>query len=163
MGTCRFCCFYWRALQVDLQQVIVFGVYFPQRTRTNVLETAFELFSDILAYRDNTLTRVDPRVKLVIAVLAITGVLLSTRPAFPLAIFAACLAAMLAVRVPAWLIFVRLTCPMGIVLVVILLQSLLVGSTPLFSLSLFGWKIPIMREGALRGALIGTHVLGAVS
>lgn len=163
MGTCRFCCFYWRAQQVDLQQVIVFGVYFPQRTKANVLQPVFELFSDILAYRDNTLTRVDPRVKFVLAILAIVGVILSTRPAFPLAIFAAGLAAMLAIRVPARLIFVRLTCPLGIVLVVILLQSLLVGSTLLFSISLFGWKIGVMREGALRGALIGTRVLGAVS
>ena len=127
------------------------------------MQPVFELFSDILAYRDNILTRVDPRIKLVIAVLAITGVILSNRPAFTLAIFVACLAAMLAIRVPTWLIFVRLTCPLGIVLVVILLQSLLVGSSPLFIISLFGWKIPIMREGALHGALLGTRVLGAVS
>ena len=127
------------------------------------MQPVFELFSDILAYRDNTLTRIDPRVKLVLAILAIIGVILSTGFAFPLAIFAASLAGMLAIRIPARLILVRLAAPLGIVLVVILLQSLLVGSTPLFSISLFGWKIGVMREGVLHGALLGTRVLGAVS
>ena len=127
------------------------------------MQPVFELFSDILAYRDNILTRVDPRVKLVLAIVAIIGVILSSCPAFPLSIFAASLAGMLAIRMPARLILVRLTAPLGIVLVVILLQSLFVGSTLLLSISLFGWKIGVMREGALHGALLGTRVLGAVS
>ena len=127
------------------------------------MQPSFELFSDIFAYRDNILTRVDPRVKLVLAILAIVCVILSTCPAFPLAIFAAGLAGMLAIRMPARLILARLAAPLGIVLVVILLQSLFVGSTLLFSISLFGCKIAVMLEGALHGALLGTRVLGAVS
>lgn len=127
------------------------------------MQPAFELFSNILAYRDNILTRIDPRVKLVLGVLAIVGVILSARPAFPLAIFAASLSGMLAVRMPARFILIRLAAPLGIVLVLILLQSVWVGSTPLFSVSLFGWKIGVMREGALHGALLGARVLGAVS
>ena len=102
---------------------VIFGVYFPQTTKAVALQPAFELFSDILAYRDNALTRVDPRVKFMLAVLAILGVLLSTGFAFPPAIFAACLAAMMAVRMPLRLILVRLAAPLGIVLVVIVLQS----------------------------------------
>jgi len=127
------------------------------------LQPVFELFSDIFAYRDNILTRVDPRVKLLLAILATVGVILSTGPAFPLAIFAAGLAAMLAIRMPARIILARLAAPLGIVLVVILLQSVLVGSTLLLNIPLFGWKIAVMREGALHGALLGTRVLGAVS
>jgi len=127
------------------------------------LQPVFELFSDIFAYRDNVLTRVDPRVKLVLAVQAIIGVIISTGFAFPPAVFAASLTAMFAIRMPARLILVRLAAPLGIVLVVILLQSLFVGSTLLLSISLFGWKIEVMQEGALHGALLGTRVLGAVS
>ena len=142
---------------------VIFGVYFPQTTKAIALQPAFELFSDILAYRDNALTRIDPRVKFMLAVLAILGVLLSTGFAFPPAILAACLAAMMAVRMPLRLILVRLAAPLGIVLVVIVLQSLLIGSTPLFRISLFGFNIGVMREGVRHGALIGTRVLGAVS
>jgi len=127
------------------------------------LEPAFELFSDILAYRDNALTRVDPRVKFVLAVLAMVGVILSTHFLFPPVVFAASLAAMMAIRMPARLILVRLAAPLGIVLVVIVLQSVLVGSSLLFNISLFGLNIGVMREGVLHGALIGTRVLGAVS
>jgi cobalt/nickel transport system permease protein len=127
------------------------------------LQPVFELFSDILAYRDNALTRIDPRVKLMLAMLVIVGVIISTGFAFPPAIFVANLAAMMAIRVPARLVLVRLAAPLSIVLVVIVLQSLFIGSTPLFSISLSGWNIVVMREGALRGALVGIRVLGAVS
>ncbi len=127
------------------------------------MKPVFELFSDIFAYRDNALTRIDSRVKLMVAVLAIVAVILSTGFAFPPAIFVASLAAMMAIRVPVRLILVRLAAPLGIVLVVVVLQSLLIGSTPLFSISLSGLHIIVMREGALHGALIGTRVLGAVS
>jgi cobalt/nickel transport system permease protein len=127
------------------------------------LQPVFELFSDIFAYRDNALSRIDPRVKLVLALLAIAGVILSAGYAFPLTILACSLTGMLAVRMPARLMLIRLAAPLGIVLVVILLQSLLIGSTLLFTISLFGWKIAVMREGVLHGALVGTRVLGAVS
>jgi cobalt/nickel transport system permease protein len=127
------------------------------------LRPVFELFSDIFAYRDNTLTRIDPRVKLMLAVLAIVCVIMCRGFAFPPVVFAACLVGILATRMPARLILARLAAPFGVVLVVILLQSLLIGSTPLFSISLLGGKMTVMREGALHGALLGTRVLGAVS
>lgn len=127
------------------------------------MQPVFELFSDIFAYRDNALTRIDARVKLVPAVLAIAGVILSKDFVFPPAVFVACMAGMLAIRVPGRLILARLAAPLGIVVVLVLLQSLLIGATPLFSISLFGLKAAVMREGALHGALIGTRVLGAVS
>jgi len=127
------------------------------------LKPVFELFSDIFAYRDNTLTRIDPRVKLVLAALAIIGIISSAEFAFPLAIFAAGLAGLLWVRIPARLILVRLAAPLGIAVVLILLQSLLIGSTPLVSVSVFKWKLDVMREGLLHGSLLGTRVLGSVS
>jgi cobalt/nickel transport system permease protein len=127
------------------------------------VQPVFELFSDIFAYRDNALTRIDARVKLLLALLAIACVILSTGFAFPLAVFAACMAGMLTIRMPVRLLFARLAAPCGIVLVIFLLQSLLIGSTPLFSFSLLGWKTAFMREGAIHGALLGARVLGAVS
>ena len=44
----------------------------------------FDLFSDIFTYRENRLTAVDPRAKLVVALAAILLVLASGRPALPL-------------------------------------------------------------------------------
>ena len=127
------------------------------------MRPVFELFSDIFAYRDNTLSRIDPRVKLLLAILAIFSVLISRSFVFPLAIFAVCVAGTAAIRMPVRLMLARLAAPFGIVLMVFLLQSLLIGSTSLFSFSFFGWHASFMREGALRGALLGCRVLGAVS
>ncbi|MGC8492362.1 MAG: cobalt ECF transporter T component CbiQ [Syntrophobacteraceae bacterium] len=126
------------------------------------MQPVFELFSDIFAFRDNALTRIDTRVKLLLAVLAILEVLLARGFAFPLSIFAASMAAMLAIRMPVRVIAARFMAPLGIALVLLVLQSLLVGSTELFSVSGFGWKLSVMREGLLEGALLGARVLGAL-
>jgi iron complex transport system permease protein len=57
----------------------------------------FELFSDIFTYRENRLTGVDPRVKLLVALAAMLLVLVSGRPALPLLVAGASLGAMLVI------------------------------------------------------------------
>jgi cobalt/nickel transport system permease protein len=122
-----------------------------------------DLFSDIFAYRDHSWTRMDPRGKLVLSLAAILGVILSTRMVFPLAVFAFCLGAMLCLRLPARLVLARLAAPLGIVVVLILLQSLFFGRTKVFSFSLLGIEWVLKQEGGWRGLLMGSKVLGAVS
>jgi cobalt/nickel transport system permease protein len=60
-------------------------------------------------------------------------------------------------------VLARLAAPVTIALVLVVLQTFIVGSTPLFTFSFFKWKISGFQEGALRGVLIGCRVLGAVS
>jgi cobalt/nickel transport system permease protein len=127
------------------------------------MQPAFDLFSDIFAYRDNVLTRLDPRVKLVVAGIAILTIIVSSHVFLPLTVFAVSLTTVLALRLPLRLVMMRLAAPMGIVCVLVILQSLLIGSTPIFSFSVMGWSINFMREGAWRGILMGSRVLGAVS
>jgi cobalt/nickel transport system permease protein len=43
------------------------------------------------------------------------------------------------------------------------LQAFLTGTTPLASFSLVGWKLIATEEGLMRGVLLGSRVLGAVS
>ena len=43
----------------------------------------FELFSDIFAFRDNLLSRLDARVKLLLALLTLFSVILSSKAVFP--------------------------------------------------------------------------------
>lgn len=127
------------------------------------MERAFELFSDIFTNRDNPLTRIDPRVKVIVTFLTMLFVILSTRPALPLAVFALSLAGTRIVQVPMRLVLARLAAPVAIVVVLVTLQTFLIGSTPLFTLSFLKWKISGFQEGAYRGVLIGCRVLGAVS
>jgi cobalt/nickel transport system permease protein len=123
----------------------------------------FELFSDIFACRDNFLTRIDPRVKLVTAVVLIIAAVLSTKAFFPLTVLVFCLSVMIGLGMPARLILLRIAGPIGIVAVLIVLQTFLSGVTPIFSQDFLYWKFTATEEGLKRGSVLGSRVLGAVS
>ncbi|MCX5821096.1 MAG: cobalt ECF transporter T component CbiQ [Deltaproteobacteria bacterium] len=123
----------------------------------------FDLFSDIFTYRDNALTRIDPRVKLLVAVAALVAVVTSARPFLPLAVFVLCLGTVAALRVPAKLVALRLTAPLSTVAVLVLIQTFVTGTTPLFTLTLGGWTLTAKAEGLRLGLLLGARVLGALS
>jgi cobalt/nickel transport system permease protein len=123
----------------------------------------FDLFSDIFACGDNGLSRLDTRVKLVVAMAAIVSVLVSTGEALPLAVLGLCVGAMLAVRIPVKLVVLRLLAPVGMVAVLVILQSLMVGSTPLLTVVVWHWQLTATVEGTRHGLLLGSRVLGGVS
>jgi cobalt/nickel transport system permease protein len=123
----------------------------------------FDLFSDIFTYRDNALTRIDPRAKLVIALAALIAVVTAGRPFLPLLILGICLGAVAALRIPAKLVAARLAAPLAIVAVLVVLQTFVVGATPLFSFTVTGWPFTAKAEGLRQGTLLGARVLGAVS
>lgn len=123
----------------------------------------FDIFSDIFALRSNSLTRFDARLKMLAAIPCLLVVILSSRPFLPVAVTIASLLALRALRIPFKLILIRMAPPMATVLLLVLIQSLLSGSTPWLSFPLGHWHIVLKREGALHGALMGSRVLGAVS
>lgn len=122
---------------------------------------SFELFTDYFACRDTPLGRLDARVKLAVATACLAAILASTQPRLPLVAFALGVCALLAARIPPPLVGLRLLPPLGMVIVLLLLQGLLVGTTPLFTLALAGWDLTLMQEGVRQGALIGSRVAGA--
>jgi len=122
-----------------------------------------DLFSDVFARRDNPLSRVDARTKLVVAAAMLLFVIFSTSPVLPLSVMFLCLAATLAVGVPARFVALRLTAPLGIATVLVVLQSVLSGSTPLWTAHLLAWNITVSHEGLHTGLLMASRVLGAVS
>ena len=81
----------------------------------------------------------------------------------PLAVLITCLSAMLALKVPTRLMLARITAPMGIVFVLVVMQSFTVGSTTMFTVSVGAWHGAVKLEGVIHGLLIGSRVLGAVS
>ncbi|MBI5686137.1 MAG: cobalt ECF transporter T component CbiQ [Verrucomicrobia bacterium] len=123
----------------------------------------FSLFSDFFACRDNRFSRIDPRVKLVVATTAIICVILSTSVALPVAVFLLSVVTTLALRIPVRLVALRLAAPLGIVAVLALLQSFTSGSTPLWSVPLGAWTLTATREGVHAAALTASRVCGAVS
>jgi cobalt/nickel transport system permease protein len=123
----------------------------------------FDLFSDIFTYRDNALTRIDPRAKLVIALAALVAVVTAERPVLPLLVFGLCLGIVAALRIPAKLVAVRLAAPLAIAAVLVVLQAFVAGSTPIYTFTFAGWQLTAKAEGLRQGTLLGARVLGAVS
>jgi cobalt/nickel transport system permease protein len=123
---------------------------------------SFDLFSDYFARRDNALRRLDARLKLAVALACLVAILSSSRPALPALAFLLSLGTLIILGVPLKLLGQRLLPPLGLVLALFTLQAFLIGSTPMFSISVAGWELVAKREGMLQGALVGSRVLGAV-
>jgi len=123
----------------------------------------FDLFSDIFTYRDNALTRIDPRAKVVIALAALIALLTAERVILPLFVFGICLGTVAALRIPAKLVAVRLAAPLSIVAVLVVIQTFFTGTTPLFTITLAGWPLTAKAEGLRQGVFLGGRVLGSVS
>jgi cobalt/nickel transport system permease protein len=108
------------------------------------------------------LARLDARVKLIVAIAAILASLFSTRAALPLATLGVSLGLLAAFGAPWRIVLLRLTAPLGLVLVVAALRAILTGATPLWSLRLGPWTLVVSREGAAEGVLLAVRVLGSV-
>ncbi|MGD7652252.1 MAG: cobalt ECF transporter T component CbiQ [Verrucomicrobiales bacterium] len=119
-----------------------------------------ELFSDLFASRDNVMTRLDPRVKVVAALALLVGVVFATSPVLPLALFVGCAVVAGAGGVPIRFIGMRLAGPLAIAGMLLLLQGLLTGTTPLWSFAPFGMRITITAEGWRTGVVMASRVLG---
>lgn len=123
----------------------------------------FDTFSDIFARRENALTRVDPRAKLVAAFTVICAVILSNHLFLPVCVGVACMATMIGIRIPIKLICIRLLAPMGIVFVLVVLKTFMTKGTTIISVSMFGHEFIASEEGLRLGLLLGSRVFGAVN
>ena len=127
------------------------------------MKHTFSLFSDYFALRDNRLTALDPREKLLAALALILGALFSTQPWFPSSLLILSAGLLVSIRIPLRVILLRLLPALGIVAVLALLKVFLSGHTPLWRLEVFGVTLVATREGAQVALLLGSRVLGAVS
>lgn len=123
----------------------------------------FELFSDIFAFRDSRLARLDPRVKLGAALSVMIAVLISQQLYLPLAAFACGLGAMLSLRCPIKLIAARMAIPLLMAGVICLMKTFLSGGEELFSLYVGPWELSASVEGLAEGMLVAARVLGSVT
>ena len=111
---------------------------------------------------DGRLARMDVRVKLILTVVAVLAVVLATRVWLPLAMFACCLVVLTAFHAPLRLTLHRFIAPLGIAAMICLLQAVMTGHTPLWSLPVGPWRLVVTREGLRSGALIAARVLGSI-
>ncbi len=126
-----------------------------------------EIFSEYLE-KDNFLTGIDGRIKLIVALILLAMVLSYKGFLFPLLILTLSLALCLWLRVPLRIVFMRFSEPLFIASIIVVLKLFFAGKDVLFYLclptsnfSLF--TLAAHRDGLLEGLQIASRILGAVS
>lgn len=122
----------------------------------------FELFTDIFTYRENWFSRLEPRVKILTAGLAVCLVLFSSRPLFPASMFVVCVTATILTGVPARLAILRMIGPLYVAAMILVMKSLLTGSTEIFSVDLFSLHLVFTYEGFNEGVNVAFRILGSL-
>ena len=121
-----------------------------------------EFFFEYLK-KDHMLSRIDARVKLLVA-LALLAMVLSYRGfLFPLLIILLSFLLGVILRIPLRVYIMRFSEPLFIATMVLFLKCFFSGHHPLFSIDLFGFKIAAYRDGLMEGLIIGSRIIGAVS
>jgi cobalt/nickel transport system permease protein len=122
-----------------------------------------DILADAFAQRDNPVTGIDARTKIAFTVGALITNLLSMSIFTPIAIATLCLTTLIVIRIPPRLLTLRLVIPMLMAVVVLITQIFLHGTTPLFTVSFWGFNIAGYEEGLARGLSIICRVIGGVS
>lgn len=122
-----------------------------------------EVFSDSFAQKENYLTAIDARVKLLFVAFALLLNLCLTKWSICLYTAAGCLWFLLSIKIPKRIILVRLCAPLGVTLMVMLIQIFFNGNAPIFQLRLFGFTLTGYAEGLSQAILIAGRVMAAVS
>ncbi len=121
-----------------------------------------ELFSEQLK-RNHLLSKIDGRIKLILALILLVMILSYKGFFFPLFVILFCLFLRAMLRVPLRVFFLRLSEPLFISAVVIFLKAFFSGHLSLLSVSLFGLKLAVYQEGLREGLMISCRIIGAVS
>ncbi|HEX8947909.1 MAG TPA: cobalt ECF transporter T component CbiQ [Dissulfurispiraceae bacterium] len=121
-----------------------------------------ELFSEYLK-KDNMLSRIDARVKLLAVMLLLVMVLSYKGFAFPLLMAFLCLFFCIGMRIPLRIFLLRFSEPLFIAVVVLLLKFLFSGEDVAFSIHFMGIRVIGHKDGLMDGLQIASRILGAVS
>lgn len=126
-----------------------------------------EIFSEQFN-KDNFLSKIDARMKLLIVLSLLMMVLSCTKIFFPVLIAAGCLLLCLKMKIPPRVLLLRMAQPLFFALVILLLKFFFTGEDVLFSISLPASRFSLFtltghRDGLLEGLKIAGRILGGVS
>lgn len=121
-----------------------------------------DCFSDDFR-KHHLLTGIDARVKFIVAIAVLIMVISYKGFVFPLTVVLLNIGLCIKMKVPLRALMLRLSEPLAIILVLILLKLLFSGREALFSFSLFGLSVTGHKDGLIDGLMIAGRVLGAVS
>lgn len=121
-----------------------------------------EMFSE-KQKKYHVLSRVDARIKILVALVLLAMVLSYRGFVFPAVTAVLCLFLCMTIRVPLRVFVLRFAEPLFIAAVVLILKFFFSGKETLFSLHVLGFDIAGHRDGLAEGLLICCRIIGAVS
>ncbi|MCX8119166.1 MAG: cobalt ECF transporter T component CbiQ [Desulfobacterota bacterium] len=113
--------------------------------------------------RDHLLSRMDARVKLLVTLILLLMVISHRGFILPGLITLLCLVTILHMKIPFRAFLLRLSEPVLISFVIVILKCFFSGREPLFSIELIGFTLSGYRDGLMEGLRIVSRVLSAVS
>lgn len=122
-----------------------------------------KVFSDVFAQKQNLVTGIEARTKIAFISIALVINLMSPTIFSSLGIAVFCLITLLSIKIPPGLLLLRLTMPLVMAVIVLIIQTFLYGGTPLFTIPIWGFHLVGYEEGLARGFLIMCRVIGGVS
>jgi cobalt/nickel transport system permease protein len=121
-----------------------------------------QLFSEHFK-KEHCLTKADARVKLLVVLALLVMVLSYKGIVFPLLIAAASAFVCLWMRIPPRVMLIRISQPLFIAMVVLLLKFFFSGEEIMFSINVLGLDIAGHRDGLMEGVRITSRIIGGVS
>lgn len=113
--------------------------------------------------KDNMLSGIDARIKMIVALVVLAMVLTYKGFFFPLLVVVVCLGLCVKMKIPLKVFALRFSEPMCIAFVLILLKLFFTGREVFFSVHFLGLTITGHRDGLIEGSLIAARIIGAVS
>ncbi|MCC6324829.1 MAG: cobalt ECF transporter T component CbiQ [Candidatus Brocadia sp.] len=120
-------------------------------------------FSDFYARRDNWLTRVDVRIKMLYVVSLLFINIWAKNVTVPLCFFVASFLLLFSIKIPLMAIIRNMALPMMLAMLILLVKGLHEGERVWFSLSIPGYNLIFKEEGVRNGLHVCSKVLGGVS
>lgn len=120
-------------------------------------------FSEVYARRNNWLTEVDVRVKLLYIVFLLAINLLTKNIFIPLFFLSVSSILLLSVKIPFTAILRSMLLPLSFAVFLLLIRGLHEGERVWFSLSIVGYKVVLKEEGLWNGLQTCSKVLGGIS
>lgn len=121
------------------------------------------IFSDVYARRNNWLTEVDVRVKLLYIVLLLAINLLTKNIFIPLIFLSVSFSLLLSVKIPFMAMLRSMVLPLSFAIFILLIRGLHEGEKVWISFSIVGYKVLLKEEGLRNGLHTCSKVLGGIS
>jgi cobalt/nickel transport system permease protein len=122
------------------------------------------VFNTYFAQQKNILTQIDARIKLILVIVSLILIICLKSISIPLITTVVCICCLILIaKIPVHIILIRLSAPLGIACIILVIHTLFYGTEPIVKFNIAGWHITVFKDGIYHGLMIISKILGAVS